>query len=286
MWPGSLQECIIKFNNRRRRGRCAVCFRRIGRRVRSIPKHVEGTIERRAAARRAGQRSQLGHVGRVKGFRRKPVDRAATPFGRVRCAIYLAVHLHAPAVSERLTRVCPFFFARAQQSDRRSTIVGGSAGALLPAAFARSDAHAPAEYAPLPAAFGGAHNLVMPSYLAHRSSGVTLPSRLSSLGSTEFVSIAAMSALDVGNSVVVCPRISRLSRCTGQINHHHHHYPPPRFFSKSLPGLYHFCLSRNIRSRRIVLFLLHVWQALVKFVQEVGVAALYLQQVDGAECVP
>lgn len=181
-----------------------------------------------------------------------------------------------------------FFSARAQQSDRRSTIVGGSAGALLPAAFARSDAHAPAEYAPLPAAFGGAQNLVMPSYLAHRSSGVTLPSRLSSLGSTEFVSIAAMSALDVGNSVVVCPRISRLPRCTGRINHHHHHHHPVHspLPSKSLPGLYHFCLSRNIRSRRVVLFLLHVWQALVKFVQEVGIATLYLQQVDGAECVP
>jgi hypothetical protein len=43
----------------------------------------------------------------------------------------------------------------------------------------------------------------MPNYLPHRSSGVTLPSRLGSLGSTEFVSIAAMSASDVGNSVVV-----------------------------------------------------------------------------------
>jgi hypothetical protein len=168
----------------------------------------------------------------------------------------------------------------AQQSDRRSTIVGGSAGALLPTSFTRSDA--PAEYAPLPAAFGGAKNLIMPHYLAHRSSGVTLPSRLSSLGSTEFVSIAAMSALDVGNSVVVCLLISRLSRCTGHFNQTP---TTPASFWMLHAGLYHICFSRNIRSRRFVLFLLHLWQALVKFVQEVGIAALYLQQVDGAECV-
>jgi hypothetical protein len=94
-----------------------------------------------------------------------------------------------------------------QQSDRRSSFIGGSASALMPSSLDRSEMHGIVEYAPLPEAFGGAKGLVMPHYLQHRSSGVTLPSRLGSLGSTEFVSIAAMSALDVGNSVVVRIRI-------------------------------------------------------------------------------
>ncbi len=67
-------------------------------------------------------------------------------------------------------------------------------------------------YDKLPAAFTGAEGLEMPNYLPVFSSGVTLPSRLETLGSREWKLFAATSGQDVGNSVRrICPSFSCFS---------------------------------------------------------------------------
>ena len=70
-------------------------------------------------------------------------------------------------------------------------------------------------YEPLPLAFRGAKGLAMPSYLPFKTSGVTLPSRLDTLGNREFKLLAALRPFDVGNAVVVRPRFALRQRGRG-----------------------------------------------------------------------
>ncbi len=57
-------------------------------------------------------------------------------------------------------------------------------------------------YEPLPSEFVGAKTLTMPAYLPRRTSGMTLPSRLDTLGNQEFGTFSAITSVNVGNAVV------------------------------------------------------------------------------------
>ncbi len=97
---------------------------------------------------------------------------------------------------------------KAPKLSKRATMVPkGPRNSLVDQSVGENGPDLASTYGPLPDAFKGSKALVMPSYLPHKSSGVTLPSRLDTLGNRDFKFLAALTPMDVGNSVVV--RLSR-----------------------------------------------------------------------------